>query len=78
MSCATNKPKLPMMASALLLVLLGSGAVWAVDYPLSEEAVREAYFLGRSDDFQKLRNFTDQYNRPDGKAGRASQCAHPF
>ena|SRR5690242_11976986 len=58
---------------ALLALLLASGMVWradAFDYPLSAEAVRQAYFLGTSD-AQKRGEFFEEYTRhvPAPKTG---------
>src|SRR6266481_4620574 len=48
-------------ALGLSLCLLASQNAVAFDYPLQEEQVREAYFLGRTTDGEKLADFYKQY-----------------
>jgi hypothetical protein len=45
----------------LSLWFLASPNAMGFDYPLQEEHVREAYFLGRTTDGEKLNNFYKQY-----------------
>jgi hypothetical protein len=47
----------------LVLSSIASYSVFAFENPLSEESVREAYFLGRSTDYEKLNHFFEQYVR---------------
>lgn len=49
------------MVLSLCLVAAQSAASYV--YPISEEAVREAYFFGRSTDREKVANFLGQYLR---------------
>ena len=48
-------------ALGLILCFLGSQNAVSFDYPLQEEQVREAYFLGRTTDGEKLSDFYKQY-----------------
>ena len=48
-------------ALGLSLCFLASQNAVAFDYPLQEEQVREAYFLGRTTDGEKLSDFYKQY-----------------
>ena len=48
-------------ALGLILCFLGSQNAVSFDYPLQEEQVREAYFLGRTTDGEKLTDFYKQY-----------------
>ena len=50
-------------AFALGLCLLASQNVMAFTYPLQGEYVREAYFLGRTTDGKKFKDFYEQYVR---------------
>src|SRR6266481_8086175 len=50
-------------ALGLSLCFLASQNAVAFDYPLQEEQVREAYFLGRTTDGEKLTDFYKQYVR---------------
>lgn len=49
--------------SATILSLCVAQSAAAFVYPLSEEAIREAYFFGRSTDRQKVVEFLRQYTR---------------
>jgi hypothetical protein len=60
--------KIRFWTLAVLLVIV-SCTGFAFENPLSEESVREAYFLGRSTDSEKLNRFLEQYVRhPKGTA----------
>ena len=48
---------------ALSVCAVAAQSAAAYVYPLSEESVREAYFLGRSTDAEKLTKFLEQYVR---------------
>jgi hypothetical protein len=50
-----------MGALGLSFCLLASQNAVAFNYPLQEEQVREAYFLGRTTDGEKLKDFYKQY-----------------
>src|SRR5260370_31050618 len=60
------RPAASLLAAALLL----SPSSFAFDTPLSEQAVREAYFLGQRRD-ESLARFLDKYTRvlPPPKTG---------
>ncbi len=49
-------------AAILALVMLGASSVFACDYPLSTEAIREAYFIGTRGDISTA-EFIEQYTR---------------
>jgi hypothetical protein len=49
--------------SAFLLTVILASPVHAYNYPLSPEAVREAYFFGRSSDSGKVAEFLGEYIR---------------
>ncbi len=48
-------------AAAASLSLLAAQGAAAYDYPLSDHAVREAYFLGRTTNSEKLKKFLERY-----------------
>ena len=52
--------RLRPLSALALSVLLPASSAFAFDAPLSDEAVREAYFLGQRQD-EKLPRFLDQY-----------------
>jgi hypothetical protein len=49
--------------SVLLVALVASPSAHSLDYPLSPEEVRQAYFFGRSSDRGKVSEFLGQYIR---------------
>jgi hypothetical protein len=55
--------KLCLKAGLFLTILTFGTVTLAYDYPLSSEAVREAYFFGCSSDRGKVANFLGQYVR---------------
>jgi len=55
---SSYRPRLSLLAGALLL----SPSFFAFDSPLSDQAVREAYFLGQRRD-EKTAEFLDKYRR---------------
>lgn len=57
--CSFFRPFLALFTAALLL----STTSFALDTPLSEEAIREAYFLGQRHD-GALESFLDKYTKP--------------
>ena len=54
------KPPLRLVFSVLVLAALLAQPVLALDYPLSSEAIRDAYFLGKGDPDKRLL-FFDKY-----------------
>ena len=76
------KPPLRWVFSVLVLAALLAQPALALDYPLSSEAIRDAYFLGKGDPNRRL-EFLQKYarNYPEPESGQyvgAIQLETPF